>query len=139
MKEDYLEQIKPKTDAIRSQKDELEKELRGIKEDKAMRLSVRVQKWFDDYDRGVNFEARKLRIIYIDEDEKYVIISMSGGSCWAGVGMHGYASAEHWIARVDGGRYMQNKIMEIEGRLSKEKKVEMITHIEKLKRGKLKL
>lgn len=124
----------------------LKKELKNKKEENKLQLSGDVQRWFRKYLSGVSFGYKEPRIVWISEDEKYIIITSPGGTAGTGTAMgtggYYYASSSHWLTEiVEGGSYMGHtekgirspKWLEHEGRLTKDKKEEMIAFVETLR------
>jgi hypothetical protein len=124
----------------------LKKELKKKKEENKLQLSEDVQRWFRKYLGGVNFGYKEPKIVWISEDEKYVIITSPGSTAGTGTGMgtgaYYYAQSTHWLTEIfEGGTYLGSSRdsvksptwLEFDGRLTKEKKEEMITFVETLR------
>ncbi len=124
----------------------LKKELKNKKEDNKLQLSGDVQRWLRKYLSGVSFGYKEPKIVWISEDEKYVIITSPGGTAGTGTpmgtGAYYYAPSTHWITEIiEGGTYMGSlhrginspRWLEFDGRLNKEKKEEMIAFVETLR------
>ncbi len=126
----------------------LKKELKKKKEENKLQLSEDVQRWFRKYLGGVNFGYKEPRIVWISEDEKYVIITSPGSTAGTGTAMgtgaYYYAQSTHWLTEIfEGGTYLGSTRdsvksptwLEFDGRLTKEKKEEMIAFVETLRNG----
>jgi hypothetical protein len=124
----------------------LKKELKRKKEDNKLQLSETVEKWFRKYLSGVNFGYKSPRIVWVSEDEKYAIITSPGSTAGTGTvmgtGAYYYAQSTHWLTEIfEGGTYLghshggitSKKWLEFDGRLTKEKKEEMIALVETLR------
>jgi len=146
IRREYREETDSQIDVWRSDIQALKKELARKKEDNKIQLSERVQQWFKKYLGGVSFGYKEPKIVWISEDEKYVIITSPGGTAGTGTAMgtsgYYYASSTHWLTEIiEGGTYMGTshrginspKWFEFDGRLTKEKKEEMIAFTEELK------
>jgi hypothetical protein len=127
--------------------DALKKELKRKKEDNDIQLSERVEKWLRKYLSGVNFGYKEPRIVWISEDERYVIITSPGGTAGTGTvmgtGGYYYAASTHWLTEtIEGVEFMGNRAerapewLEHEGRLTKEVKQNMIDYTKELRNTK---
>ena len=131
----YREETETSIACWKSDIEQLKKELKNKKEDNQIQLSEKVKKWFRNYLSGVSFGYKDPKIIWISPDERFVIITSPGGTAGTGTPMgtggYYYAASTHWITEiVEGKSYLdfgEVKLLEHEGRLSKEIKEKMIT------------
>lgn len=146
IRREYREETESQVDVWRSDIQALKKEITRKKEDNKIQLSDRVQQWFRKYKSGVNFGYTPPRIVWISEDEKYVIItspgSIGGQGTAMGTGGYYYSGSEHWLTEIiEGGTYTGSfsrgidspKWLTHEGRLTKEIKQKMIAFTEELR------
>lgn len=149
IKQKHFEESQSLISCWNSDIDALKKELKRKKEENSIFLSENVEKWFRKYLGGVNFGYKSPKIVWISEDERYVIITSPGGTAGTGTAMgtggYYYAPSSHWLTEIiEGGTYMGRshrginspKWMEHEGKLSKEIKQKMIDYTEELRNTK---
>jgi hypothetical protein len=112
---------------------ELEKSIEPKKR-KELEIPENIQEWFRQYTSGINWGYGGIKIVYVSPKQKYVIFSNKGamgstGSFWRPE----YFPSKHWIVNteVKRGFGLGDRIMEFEGRLTKEKRQEMINYIVK--------
>ena len=134
LKNQYFKNIQSKNNELSTKIKKLNEELVKEKKRKELKLSDRVNDWFGNYENGIDWGYGGLKIIWLSEDENWAIITCkgatAGGGTAMGTGGYYYSPSTHWIADVRGGyNALRNKFMEIEGRLTKEKKKEMINYI----------
>ena len=87
---------------------------------------------------GVDFGYGGIKIVWHSDDERFVIITNKGATAGQGtaMGTHGYhyAPTEHWLVDTKEGNsfHTTTKYFPVEGRLTKEKKQQMIERIKEL-------
>lgn len=146
IRREYREETESQVDVWRSDIQALKKEIARKKEDNKIQLSDRVQQWFRKYLSGVDFGYKKPRIVWISEDERYVIVTNPGGTAGQGTAMgtggYYYAGSDHWLTEIiEGGTYIGRshggvdspKWLTHGGRLTKEIKQKMIAFTEELR------
>lgn len=145
MKNAHLDEVRPQVNVWKSDIEALKLELRKKKEENQIQLSERVEKWLSKYTSGVSFGYAEPKIVWISEDERFVIITSPGGTAGTGTAMgtggYYYAASTHWLADTtnparyigDGGK--GNRWMEHDGRLTKEVKEKMIAYTEELRKN----
>lgn len=140
IKDEYYEKNKVSISCLESDIQALKKELKNKKEGNGIILSERIKKWFREYQSGVQFGYKDPKIVWVSEDERFVIITSPGGIAGTGTAMgtgaYYYAASTHWLTEViDGKKYRENasKWMEHEGRLTKEVKQKMIEYTHELR------
>lgn len=148
IKNEYQEEIKTSVDCWGSDIQALKKELKNKKEDNKLQISERVKRWFSNYKSGIGWGYKEPTIVWISEDERFVIITDPGGTAGTGTPMgsggYYYASSTHWLTEtIEGSTYLGRSTMtskaapkwlEHEGRLTKEVKQKMIDYSEELKK-----
>src|SRR3990167_4062270 len=75
IKDAYWEDVKTQREVWRSDIDALRGELIRRKQDNELQISERVKKWLRDYTSGVSFGYKEPKIVWISEDERFVIIT----------------------------------------------------------------
>jgi hypothetical protein len=110
-----------------------------MKNNEPIKLSESLQKWFNRYSSGVRFGYGKqiLSIIWVSDDERFVIIKKRGNSQYNGRGCSvttRYYPQIHWIADTTKGTYSDgNYFMKREGRLSEHSKQVMISDANRMR------
>jgi hypothetical protein len=142
----YMEDIRNQVNVWKSDVDALKKEIKNIKLDKELVPSDKISLWFRNYKGGVHWGYGGLKIAWISDDERFVILTHKGGTAGQGTAMgtggYYYAPSNHWIADTSiatghrGYGPSGNSFMETEGRLTKELKEKMIAHMEELRKEK---
>lgn len=147
IKQNYREEIETQVSVWNSDIYALKNELKKKKIEGQIQLSERVEKWFRNYKSGIGWGYKEPKIVWISEDERYVIITNPGGTAGTGTAMgtggYYYASSTHWLTEtIEGYTYLGQsrgaagtapKWLEFDGRLTKEKKAEMIAFAEELR------
>jgi len=157
MREDYFDSVHSSINAKEDDVRMLKQQLKRIKAEKELELPERVQHWFDVYERGVNWGYGGIKVVWISDDGRWVIITNKGGTAGTGTAMgtggYYYAASTHWLSDTHsepgyssriylksreedkhGMNYTSNKFGEFEGRLTKEKKqalIDLIPDLEK--------
>lgn len=137
-KKEYEYSIKKDIDKVREYICECRDKMRVIKAKKNITLPTEIQLWFENYKNGIDWGYGIPRIVYISKSNEYVIISLPGGTAGTGTPMgtggYYYAKAVHWVAKVDLSKnhygFLNNKSMEVYGRLTKKLKDLMIQFID---------
>lgn len=126
------EVIEHKNNEIIKLKESLEKTKR-----KELEIPEKIENWFREYISGVDFGYGGIKIIYVSPKQRYVIVTNTGamastGSFWN----PSYHQSSHWFVEVGSQQYRNslNRVEKIEGRLTKEKKQEMIKKILELEK-----
>lgn len=102
----------------------IQNELEEIQKEKQLKVPEYVVDWFKTYISCIDWGYRKPYIRWISDNQAWVIVTCPGGTGGTGtaMGVGGYYGipTSHWLARVGGAKYLSNKYMEIEGKLTKE-------------------
>ncbi len=138
IKEEYDEKAKQCYERIYK----LKEELRKTKEKKLIKIPEYLRDWLVEYQKGVDFGSGELKIVWFSEDGRFVILTRPGFVGWAARGEQSYAKAEHWAVDTESSKSylekyrMKGKKLELkfEGRLTKEKKQQLLNEIEQYKR-----
>jgi len=130
--------------SIRDRIGELKIQLAKIHTQKELSLSYKLQKWRYQYKSGIDWGYSKLKIIWTSEDERYLILTITGATAGTGspmgTGGYYYSPSEHHLidthlsASTGRNRYGKT-IAEITGRLTKDKKQELLDRLEEYKKG----
>lgn len=138
LKNRYWIKTYPKLDKISDEISSLKEELREMKKSRELKISPRLEQWLKDYNRGVDFGYGGIKIAWFSKDERFVIITNKGGTAGQGTAMgaggYHYSPTDHWVIDTKEGNSYHNtkQHFRIEGRLTKEKKQEMIDRIKEL-------
>lgn len=132
----YFKSIEKKREHLMDAIRECKNDIADAKKKNEIEIPDELKQWWRKYGSGVNFGYGGIRIVWISEDKKWVIITSKGGTAGTGTPMgtggYYYAPSEHWLACTKLGEYMgrpQNYFGRIEGRLTKERKKELINQI----------
>ncbi|MCK9543664.1 MAG: hypothetical protein M0R03_16720 [Novosphingobium sp.] len=137
----FFQKIRPEEEKLQNEIGDLTNQLKEIKSKRELKISERLQKWLIKYKSGVDWGPGGLIIKEIyGEDERFVLINNPGHEYWSGIGSS-YGRSSWWIADtfIDKGATGQENFgrlmgKEIEGRLTKEKKKELLDVLEKYKK-----
>lgn len=136
MRTDYLNSNYKRKEEIRKWILDYKKEIKSIQEGNKIQVPSEIDKWFYRYHSGVDFGYGQIRISWISKNNEWIIVSSPGSITGTGtaMGTGGYYTSptEHWLANTTKGTYIENNyypIRKIEGRLTKEKKAELIAMI----------
>ena len=120
-----------------------ENQLEELKIKNSLTIPESINKWFNDYKSGVDFGYKGIKIVWISDDNKWVIISQGGTTYISDRTGPKYGCSEHWLAKANGGRWSDGNSFcsidgrwtrgSIEGRLTKEKKNNLINLIKIIK------
>lgn len=138
MRKEYIEGIAPILQQNNIWIREYAKYIIEIQKQKQIVLSPKVNQWFTNWKRGVHFGYEDPKIVWISENEEYVIIAIKGGTAGQGTAMgtggYYYSKTQHYIASLKVQRtYLDsNYYGQVNGRLTKEAKQKLIGLIEQL-------
>jgi len=119
-----------RVDSLRFELFEAKQELEAMKNKNKLVVPDDIAVWFKGYIRGMDWGGNnKPYIRWISDDKQYVIVTHRGAISGTGTAMgksnYYQAPTAHWIAKVGGGRYFENNMNEVEGRLTKDVMMKM--------------
>jgi len=117
---------------------ELENQIEQLQARNKEKFPTEILKWLDTkYTRGSSYgygKRGKLKLAWLSDDQKYGIVTATGGTTWAGIGLTSYSPARHWAIEIYGPanngitKYGDDRF---EGRLTKEMKQLLIDELYK--------
>jgi len=139
-KDNYYKSVRQKREETNSYINHCEKRIEQIQAAKQLSIPSDVDKWFHKYVSGVDWGYNSPKIIHVSSDNQFVIVRSSGGTAGTGTAMgagsYYYAKTQHWIAQVNGPKYIdwnnsqKNEACAHYGRLSKIHKELMLQYID---------
>lgn len=92
----------PKLEDVRSRLKILRSDLEYIKKQKVVGIPEDLQDWWKSYNSGIDWGYNGLKIRWISDDHRFVIITNPGSTAGTGTVMgslaYYYAATDHWIA-----------------------------------------
>jgi|ERR1700723_3547791 len=137
LRNEYQNSVSPKISQNNQWIRDYKKELIELQKERGIKISPEIEKWFYKWQSGVNFGYNDPKIVWISDDEKFVIITNKGGTAGQGTAMgtggYYYSNTEHFLASTQHGSYLDNNhsMFKIKGRLTKENKQKLIEYIPK--------
>jgi hypothetical protein len=140
-KEEIASLNKDKLDDIATSIIVLRSDLVAIRKKTKIEIPEQLEKWWKSYSSGVDFGYTGLKIRWISDDKRFVIITNPGGTSGTGTAMgsmgYYYAETDHWFADTTKGGYLSrenNVFGRVEGgRLTKARKQVMFDQMNEIR------
>jgi hypothetical protein len=129
----YNEQAQVEPRIRKEQYDQIEKIIKERQEKKKLQVPPELDHWVKKvWGAGMDwgYGDEPLKVTWISEDEKYLIITSKGTMYGSGIGNFNYGSASHMAIKAMEGTYRDGDVIhEVNGRLTNRAKEELIIAI----------
>lgn len=154
LRNEYFESIRDQVTALESDIRVYERQIKEAQQARALELPDNVRRWFSVYAKSMDFGYGGLKIVWVSENGRWIIITNKGGTAGTGTAMgtnaYYYAPVRHYLCdtycdpslngRVhlksmgdnDIHNYTSNRFGEFTGKLTKEAKQKLIDMIPNL-------
>ena len=142
--DDHYDEYSEHLHTLQNKIQELESIKVAAQKESAIKIPQEIEYWFyTHYCSGTSFgygsNRNNIKIVYLSPDKKYGIVTNKGSVGWVGIGTFEYHKSSHWVIKINidikqSHLTRNNHYGEIEGRLTKEKKQDMLNLIDQLRK-----